>query len=67
MLMRKEFNLAVLVKNTEELKNQACMEDGTAVSGVLSAVGGGLLTPENKSTIRATDRQTDRQTIVSQT
>ena len=62
--------MAVLAGKTKNLNKQACLEDVTAVGevlsridtslsdvcGNLSAVGGGLLTPENKSTIRATGK-----------
>ena len=52
--------MAVLVIKTEEFKNRACVEDGTAVDYILS-------TPDILGAMRATDRQTDRQTIVAQT
>ena len=55
--------MAVLAGDTKNLDKCACMEDGTAVCGDLSAVDGGFLMSENKGTMRSTDRQT----IVAQT
>ena len=59
--------MAVLAGKTNNLDKCACLEDGTVACGELSAVGGGFLMSENKGTMRSTDRQTDRQTIVAQT
>ena len=59
--------MAVLADKAKNLNKKACLEDCTAVCGELSAIGGGFLMSENKGTMRSTDRQTDRQTIVAQT